>query len=188
MFLNVVEGIDYLERKTTIPLSVDFMGITAKPRSDSGVAFSSGVSLVAQYIESYIFRKFEYRKLKNTHLGQIHTQACAYDEELVNRDIITASTDKYPSCGSIMRAAISKGYVTYTNGVGYISNQVDDIKYFTYQYGGIILEMKATDKTMNISNTPLGYEICSDGAGNVLTDDFTKGFITCGYDSTYLYL
>lgn len=46
----------------------------------------------------------------------------------------------------------------------------------------MILETKITSTTYNAS----GFDISS--AGTLLTEDFTKGFITVGYDNTYLYL
>lgn len=119
----------------------------------------------------------------------MNDDAVLLDETLANDGVIDATSDRCPSCGSIMNAAINSGYVNHVNGVGYIRPGVDDIKYFLYQYGGIILECKATDKTLNMTeDATLGYDICSDGIGTVQSENVTKGFIACGYDSTYLYL
>ena len=89
-----------------------------------------------------------------------------------------------------MNAFINRGYVSHVNGVGYIDNNVADIKYFLYQYQILLVEMRATDGVLNMNkNTPLGYELCPNGStGAVQSDDLTKGFIACGYDNTFLYL
>ena len=171
MFLNITQGIAYMSPKTTIPSSKDYLGYTAPPRSwgsNSGTSrYSSGVSLVAQYIESFLFRKKEYAEIADACLEKMNDRAVELDDGLADGGIIVSASDRCPSCGSIMQAAIDLGYVNHVNGVGYIRPNVNDIKYFVYQYGGIILECKATDKTLNMTGTKLGYDICGGGIGTI---------------------
>ena len=187
MFRDRFEITDYdiLKRRTRIPGSTDFLGMTAPPHGggktvngsfDGG--YSPGVALVAQYVEQYLFRKMQYARIKDPNLAAVQEMACGYDG---------IDAGDLPSCRSVMRAFIDKGYVSHTNGVGYISPDTDDIKYFTYQYGGVVIEMKATDAVLNgDGDTHLGCYINS--AGSLVSEGVTKGFLTCGYNAGYLFL
>lgn len=124
--------------------------------------------------------------INDSNLVSLSEKAKKLDDTLSENNFVKASSEKYPSLQSLMESAILLNFVNHVNGVGYIAPTVNDLKYFTYQYGGIILECKLTDNTYQTAGHRIGYNISS--VGNLITEDFTKGFITCGYDADYLYV
>jgi len=134
-----------------------------------------------QYVEGYVYRTWDLVRAEPEMIDQIYQSARATDG---------LDDGDYPSAISLMLACGEKGYVCNGTGagkielaVGYVRNQAADLKYFLRQYGQLILETKITSTTYNQNN----YEIASAGT-NLNFDEYSKGFIMYGYDSSYIYI
>lgn len=87
MFLNVKNGISYMSRRGNSPQETcNFLKLTSFPRGGGRKAsnpsdpyYSSGVSLVAQYLESFLFRMKEYTKISDANLKRVHENAVTLD-------------------------------------------------------------------------------------------------------------
>jgi hypothetical protein len=119
-----------------------------------------------------------------------------YDHQKIELDSVEPSgfEQTAQSCRNLMLAAVRIGYVKNVDKIGKVRNQVNDIKYYTRQYGGIIIECRAEDWILNNADanarrqSAIGYDLIPFKDSLRQSDDVTKGFITCGYDATYLYL
>lgn len=114
-------------------------------------------------------------------LNKVWNAAFALDEKLVDDEIIEEASENYPTLYSIMQAFIDLGYVTNVDGVRYVKNDAANLKYYMYQYGGLIFECKLTSTTYN------AHDVDISAAGTEQNEYFTKGFIAYGFDDTYVY-
>ena len=98
MFLNVKTGFSYMTRRGNSSKDVcNFLKLTSFPR-EGGISthdpsapyYSTGVSLVAQYLESFLFRMKEYTKITDANLNKVHLAAVELDADLVRNKIILA--------------------------------------------------------------------------------------------------
>ena len=98
------------------------------------------------------------------------------------------SDDGFPTLPAVLEACARKGAVI--NGadssgveIGYVSSNVDDLKYFIRQYGQIIIETKITTQTYNKYDVDI-----TDAGADLGYDEYSKGFLASGYDSSYMYV
>lgn len=158
----------------------DFIGLSSSPNSFSGNL--AGISLVVQYLQGYRFRTNSHSKVSDTAtMNKIWTEAIKLDEKLVDQELLEEASEMYPSLKSTMQAFIDLGYVQNVDGVKFIKNDAASLKYYMYQYGGIIIECNLTSTTYN------AHDVDISSAGELQNEYFTKGFIAYGFDDKYIY-
>lgn len=183
MFLKILNTskLQYLPSSSSGTKRNDFIGLSSSPNSFSGNL--AGVSLVAQYLQGYRFMTNSHQKITNQSLlSNVHAKALQLDSSLLDEGMIDEASDTYPTLKSIMQAYIDLSYAKNVDGVKFIHNDTSSLKYYMYQYSGIIIECKLTSTTYNAH----GIDISA--AGELQNEYFTKGFIAYGFDSTYMYV
>lgn len=158
----------------------DFIGLSSSPNSVSGNI--AGTSLVAQYLQGYRFWTNSHQKINATALTAVHTKAIQLDEKLLDDELIEEVSETYPTMKSTLQAFIDLNYVKNVDGVKFIKNDQTSLKYYMYQYSGILIDCKLTSTTYNAH----GVDISS--AGEELNEYFSKGFIAYGFNSTHMYV
>lgn len=149
-----------------------------------------GASLVIQYIEGYIYRTYGLYRANNNYIEALYNKAIEIESETNNE----YNYDDLPKLESLMKACQLLGYVCNGIGnkagnsalnleIGYVKNNINDLKYFIRQYGQLILETKLTSTTYNQYN----YSIKTIG-DDLEYDEYSKGFIMYGYDDEYIYI
>jgi len=162
--------------------------MAAAPRSpDPNKPGQEGAVLVMQYIEGYVYRTYGLRRA-----GYSNIEALCSKARQMEAESGTGSQDPedYPMLETLMKACQQTGYVCNGTGasaldleVGYIKNQINDLKYFIRQYGQLIIETKLTTSTYN----QYDYTIAEVGE-DLGYDEYSKGFIAYGYNGDYMYI
>lgn len=149
------------------------------PRAENSVM--NGASLVIQYLENILYRTTGHLEIDQSDLVKLWERAILLDEAFVDAGELEMASDECPTLHSCMQAAIDLQFVKGCT-VQHIRPNVADIKYFIRQYNGVIVQLKATTTTYNIT----GFTIAD--VGTVLSEDFNKGFIAHGYSSDVVLL
>lgn len=167
---------NFLKTKaTTVPSSHHIIvSMSSTPRNMVGNY--SGVSLVAQYLETFKYRTLGHHSITDSVIETVHAKAIQLDEALLDADRLEEVSEENPTLDSIMNAFLQLGFVKHAT-VQYVNNAQYDLKYFIWQYGAIIAQLKVTSSTYNAD----GFDIST--VGEVLSEDFYKGMIAVGFDS-----
>ena len=167
---------DFLKTKaTTVPSSHHIVvSMSSTPRNMVGNY--SGVSLVAQYLETFKYRTLGHHSITDSVIETVHAKAIQLDEALLDADRLEEVSEENPTLDSIMNAFLQLGFVKHAT-VQYVNNAQYDLKYFIWQYGAMIAQLKVTSSTYNAD----GFDIST--VGEVLSEDFYKGMIAVGFDS-----
>lgn len=167
---------NFLKTKaTTVPSSHHIIvSMSSTPRNMVGNY--SGVSLVAQYLETFKYRTLGHHSITDSVIETVHAKAIQLDEALLDADRLEEVSEKNPTLDSIMNAFLQLGFIKHAT-VQYINNAQYDLKYFIWQYGAMIVQLKVTSSTYNAD----GFDIST--VGEVLSEDFYKGMIAIGFDS-----
>lgn len=167
---------NFLKTKTTtVPSSYNIIAsMSSTPRNMVGNY--SGVSLVAQYLETFKYRTLGHYSISNSVIEAVHAKAVQLDESLLDIGSLEDVSEENPTLDSIMNAFLQLGFVKHAT-VQYVNNAQYDLKYFIWQYGAMIVQLKVTSSTYNAN----GFDIST--VGEVLSEDFYKGMIAVGFDS-----
>ena len=181
MFVKILNTstLPYLQSSKAVKRK-DFIGLSSSPNAFSDNL--AGISLVAQYLQGYRFWTNSHSKITDQAiLRRVFNKAIELDEKLVDSGLLEEASDTYPSLKSTMQAFIDLNYVKNVDGVKFIKNDTASLKYYMYQYSGIILECNLTSTTYN------AHDVDISSAGDLQNEYFTKGFIAYGFDDKYVY-
>ncbi len=167
---------NFLKTKAaTVPSSHHIIvSMSSTPRNMVGNY--SGVSLVAQYLETFKYRTLGHHSITDSVIETVHAKAIQLDEALLDADRLEEVSEENPTLDSIMNAFLQLGFVKHAT-VSSVNNAQYALKYFIWQYGAMIAQLKVTSSTYNAD----GFDIST--VGEVLSEDFYKGMIAVGFDS-----
>ena len=125
---------NFLKTKTTtVPGSYNIIAsMSSTPRNMVGNY--SGVSLVAQYLETFKYRTLGHYSISNSVIEAVHAKAVQLDESLLDIGSLEDISEENPTLDSIMNAFLQLGFVKHAT-VQYVNNAQYDLKYFIWQYG-----------------------------------------------------
>lgn len=125
---------------------------------------------MASYLNAFVMKYIGSDMCSGSVIDSLYRKAMSIDE-----DDYSIESD-YPSLLSYMTACIRLGYMKNAS-VKFI-NDIDTLKNAIYNYDQVIIQVRLTDSVLDST----GFEISD--AGNTITDDYYKGFVAYGYDSS----
>jgi len=134
------------------------------PRAD--VSEKCGASLVAQLLESIIYRTRCFGQVSDEFISKIYTEACCTD------DIRLGRSCDLPSLKSLLKAVLDRQAVLNSEVIW--TKDLETLSHFNEVWGVSIVELKLTTATMNAHK-----HLISD-VGELVSEDYTKGFLLIG--------
>ena len=168
MFVKILNTstLPYLQSSKAVKRK-DFIGLSSSPNAFSDNL--AGISLVVQYLQGYRFWTNSHSKIADQAiLRRVFNKAIELDEKLVDSGLLEEASGIYPSLKSTMQAFIDLKYVKNVDGVKFIKNDTASLKYYMYQYSGIILECNLTSTTYN------AHDVDISSAGDLQNEYFTE--------------
>ena len=170
MFINNETQVDYISKGKNIPSDYKQCYYTSPTLAVSGM--KSGAAVVTSYLNCNVMKYIGEDMCSSEVIDTLYSKAKEIDEDKYSID------SEYPSLLSYMTACIDLGYMK--NATVKFINDIDTLKNMIYNYDQVIIQVKITDTILNSTD----FNITS--AGTVVNEDFFKGFVAYGYDSSGL--
>lgn len=168
MFIANETEVEYISKGQNVPSEYKQCYYTSPTLAVSGM--KSGAAVVTQYLNCNVCKYIGNDMCSQTVIDKLYEKAKAIDEDDYSID------SDYPSLLAYMVACQELGYMKHSK-VKFVKD-TDTLKNMIYNYDQVIVQVKVTDSIVDSTN----YQISN--AGSVVNDEFYKGFVAYGYDSS----